>query len=95
MAEVFHPHWCDRERCPVGRASGKYAIHRSRPVVGSSDPETGTAVSASLWMLDGGRTSLLLEFNESTDEGADLTEVQALELVTNVSRLLTESAGAR
>ncbi|WP_433054247.1 hypothetical protein [Dactylosporangium sp. CS-033363] len=75
--------------------SGKYAIHRSRSVNGTNDPDTGTAVSASLWMLEDGPTNLLLEFADGTDEGADLTEVQALELVTNVSHLLAVSAGAR
>ncbi|MEV8516169.1 hypothetical protein [Dactylosporangium sp. NPDC051484] len=95
MSDVIHPHWCQRSTCPVGRTSGRYAIHRSRTVPGRSDPETGTAVSASLWMLDGEQANVLLEFEESNDDGTDLTAAQALELINTLTQLLAESGSVR
>ncbi|MER7005237.1 hypothetical protein ABT297_19630 [Dactylosporangium sp. NPDC000555] len=95
MSDVIHPHWCQRATCPVGRTSGRYAIHRSRAVPGRPDPETGTAVSASLWMLDGEQANVLLEFEESNDDGTDLTAAQALELINTLTQLLAESGSVR
>ncbi|MGI5178699.1 hypothetical protein ACQEVZ_20420 [Dactylosporangium sp. CA-152071] len=92
-SEVVHPHWCERSECHVGEPGVLYATHRSQPVVGCADPDTGSLIDVTLWTINGGKPNILLEFPDGVEEGTELTEDQAADLVAAVSRMLAVARG--
>ncbi|MEV4514497.1 hypothetical protein AB0K00_36740 [Dactylosporangium sp. NPDC049525] len=90
---VIHPDWCHIQQCRVGTPGAAYAWHRSSPVSGCADPDTGSLVDVSLWQIRPGHVNVLLEFPDGIEEGTELTADQAEQLAATMTRLVASARG--